>query len=236
MKIPKLLKNIRPKTWLKSFWWLVLVSFLIYFLFPRICAIEKGNAQPFDIFLFLILISLLVIPLFQEVEFFGIKLKKELDNLKEGIDIKFQNLSAEIRNSISVNPIFNFHPPTDESLQNIEDSYRNAINSPDENMETTLEVPDNNIYLFKIRFEIEQELRRIIQKFKTGYEPIHAYNISIILSDLYSSQIITKEEVSALRDIIGICNFGIHNKPITPIQLDFVKDIGEKLIKKLKSY
>lgn len=236
MEIFELIKKIKPKTWVKSIWWLVLVILLICFLFPRIGYIQNGNAQPFDIFLFLVLISLLLIPLFQEVELFGIKLKKELEDIKENINVRFNSLSAEIKNTISVSPTINFPLPTDEGINEFKQKYRDSITTTGADIETAIDVPNDNIYLFKIRYAIENQLRRIIQKNKSGYEPIHAYNLSILLSDLFSYQIISGEEASALRDIIAICNFGIHDKPITTTQVNFVKEIGEKFINKLKTY
>jgi len=222
--------------WLKIVWWLLLLVADTTFLVYRYDFFKNNQTTALDVFLFLLWIILALLPIIKEVKFFGISVKKELDDLKDNIDVRFRNLSAEIKNTVNVNPIFNFNPPTDEGVRNIEDRFRNAFTTIVSNVDTTLDVPENNIYLFKMRYEIEKELRRIIQKYKTGYEPIHAYNMSILLSDLFNYQIISGDEASALRDIIGICNFGIHNKPVTPIQVDFVKDIGEKLIDKLRSY
>jgi hypothetical protein len=67
----------------------------------RYVAITTGLSVPADVFIFIIFIALMLVPIFSEIEFFGIKLKKELEELKADINIRLGDIKNEIRNSQS---------------------------------------------------------------------------------------------------------------------------------------
>jgi hypothetical protein len=68
-------------------------------------AIISGMATPFDIFVFLILVALLLVPLFQEVSFFGISLKQELDELKAHVSSEITGLESDRSYAVEENVV-----------------------------------------------------------------------------------------------------------------------------------
>ncbi len=102
MKLSDKFKNIK----FKNIWWGILVTLgLIYaiFGFP---AFKLGSTTSVDVFIFVIWICLLLLPLFQEIDIFGIKLKKEVDSLKSEmkeqiINLRSDMLSISIKNQVT---------------------------------------------------------------------------------------------------------------------------------------
>lgn len=74
--------------WFKILWWIALIGLTGIILFNRFDDIISGQSVPFDIFIFLIFVALMLVPIFSEIDFFGIKLKKEIEDLKQDINIK----------------------------------------------------------------------------------------------------------------------------------------------------
>jgi hypothetical protein len=67
MKLPK---------WFKISWWIILLLLTGIILFKRYEAITTGQSVPVDVFVFLIFVALMLVPIFSEIEFFGLKLKR----------------------------------------------------------------------------------------------------------------------------------------------------------------
>lgn len=82
----------------KRVWAIFLAVILGLYLWARYESIMAGASAPVDVFVFLIFMALLLSPLMSEIEFFGIiKLKREIEDLKNKIDIKFGDLKNEIK-------------------------------------------------------------------------------------------------------------------------------------------
>ena len=76
---------MKLSTRLRVIWWFFLVGVLTYLVLQRFNSFVSGSASPMDILVFLIWISLLLVPLFQEVSLFGVNLTKEIDSLKSDL-------------------------------------------------------------------------------------------------------------------------------------------------------
>ena len=85
--------------WFKILWWILLIGLTGIILFNRFDEIISGQSVLFDIFIFLIFVALMLVPIFSEIDFFGIKLKKEIEDLKQDIRIKLGDIKNEIRSS-----------------------------------------------------------------------------------------------------------------------------------------
>ena len=85
--------------WFKIVWWIFLLGLCGILLGFRVDEIINGHSVPADVFIFLIFFALMLVPIFSEINFFGIKLKKEIDNLKTNIELKFGDLKNEIQNT-----------------------------------------------------------------------------------------------------------------------------------------
>ena len=74
----------------------------------------------------------MLVPLFSEIEFFGIKLKKEIEELKQDINFKF----GDIKNEIRINQTQTFNatiqgfgpPPPDNKLPELESKIEYLVN------------------------------------------------------------------------------------------------------------
>ena len=98
MKLPNLFKVV---------WWLLLTSGLTWILYKRYPDLVAGHAAPVDIFFFGIWVALMLAPLFQEVSFFGLKFKQELDELKAFVAAQVSDIRSEVRNAVDIRTTFN---------------------------------------------------------------------------------------------------------------------------------
>ena len=181
--------------WARITWYLLLVGFFVHLFIQRYDFIISGSTTATDIIIFLILIALLFIPLFREVNIFGIGLKKEIDYPRPSPDSKL----PEIRKI------------AEATLK--EELGEQAV-EPQPTLEAT--IPSDVSNLFAVRYNIENELKRltdlywiiedrkfypktVIQKleFLVKMKAIHR-NLAYILKEMYawSSAAIHGEQIS----------------------------------------
>ena len=162
--------------WLKIVWWLLLVGFFAYLLSQRFDSIVSGAASTIDIVIFLIFIALLSIPLFREVDFFGVRLKREIDTLRTEFKEQIINLRSDI-NTINMKAEISPHiqlltPPSDLELQDLKKDLKYTLEQIREKglekATAKLEIPDDNRFLFEARYALEKELRRIWEEWRAN--------------------------------------------------------------------
>ncbi|MCF8716500.1 hypothetical protein JM658_16885 [Joostella atrarenae] len=99
----------------------------------------------------------------------------------------------------------------------------------DERSKIKVDVPDKNLMMFKVRYRIEQELRRIwiknIDNIENRKKPL-----TIIIRELTDNQIIDKQLYYILREVLSICNYAIHGENVSQSQVDFVEKNAEEII------
>jgi hypothetical protein len=241
-------KKMKLPNWLKVIWWAILILITVWFLYSRMSQIIEGKSTPFDIFVFLIFVALMLVPIFSEVELFGIKLKQELEELKKVISIKFGDLKNDIRNSQAQtihNTIQGFGPPPpDEKLPELEREIERIVKSKlaehgvKVSMENDqLDVPKDNLEMFKVRYNIESELRRIWEKRfqdKSDFERTRHQPVTKIINDLTKFEIINGNFYGILREILSICNYAIHGEALTDKQITFVENNAVEVIDYLR--
>lgn len=100
--------------WFRILWWVVLLIPLTIFLFQRYSAFVAGSAVSADIVVLLIWVGLALAPVFQEVQLFGLKLKQEVQAIRdklESLDIK---MNASATSQLNQQLIFQTpSPPTE---------------------------------------------------------------------------------------------------------------------------
>ncbi|WP_010526990.1 hypothetical protein [Thermophagus xiamenensis] len=188
MKIPN---------WLKVVWWIILIGITTRTLLLRNEDIISGKSVPFDIFVFIIWVALMLAPLFQEINIFGIKLKQSIDELKSQIN----EVKNEISNKNPFNPTINLTPTADNKIQELEDKYSKILDNILKNKgitsqtepQNTFNVPESNQFLFATRFRIETELRRIWEYSIGNNQEKRRTSAISILRDLTDNRIITKD-------------------------------------------
>lgn len=234
----------------KTIWWILLIGILTYLLSHRYVAIVNGLAEPLDIFIFLIWVCLLLIPIFEEVNIFGIKLKNEIDSLKKDIKQQILNLRNYIQNSINVQTYFNpqltMAPPPDAKLTTLEERFKVILEDSLKDLGVTrptdnsmdYEVPYEVNKLFYVRYQIEKELRRIWnQRFKYGEDDDRRSHVPMvkITRSLIESQLIDSKLGHIISEVYAICSPAIHGEDISDRQIKFVEDIAPELIATLKA-
>lgn len=229
--------------WFKIAWWIILLLLTGFILYKRYEAITTGQSVIADVFIFLIFVALMLVPIFKEVDFFGIKLKKEIEDLKQDINIKLGDIKTEIKNS-QVQTVHNTFqgfgaPSPDNKLPELETEIDRIVKAKmkehgvadNKSMREIVDVPDYNLQLFKIRYNIETQLRRIWgQYFDTiDFDPGVAPVIKMIPM-LIQQQIIDIDFSEILKEILSICNYAIHGKSLTDKQVKFVINNAKQVL------
>lgn len=233
--------GIDKSPWIKRIWWLVLVIIMTIFIALRYDALLGGTATVMDVIIFLIWISLLIVPLFREVNIFGVNLKKEIDSLKTETSEQISNLRSDIINSIhfqaEINPrIYVGQPPPDEKLPSIKDTVMPQLPARPQTVSEQIQVPEFVEYALSTRYTIENELDRILSKMEldvstsTPLIGIHSMLLFLQMKDL-----ITREVYNGLETVLAICNRVTLGGKFSEKQSQFVKDVAPSLIEKLRA-
>lgn len=234
--------------WFKVTWWIILLALTGFILFKRYSAIMEGLSVPTDTIVFLVFVALMLLPIFSEISFFGIKLKKEIEDLKNDLNIKFGDIKSEIRNNQTQTFNATIHgygtPPPDSKLPDLDSKIDKIVKTQGQGNVTELDktileqnVPNDNLDLFKVRYNIEQQLKRIwFSRF--GDHPtiglqIRYQPIQYMIRDLLNFEIIDKDFHGILIEILSICNYAIHGNDLTENQITFVRKNSNQVIKYL---
>lgn len=211
----------------------------------RTNAIINGYSVPADVFILILFVALMLVPIFSEFEIFGFKFKTELEEFKTQVSIKLGEIKNEIK--LSQNQVQNFNatfqgfgpPPPDNKINELENSLNKILNhltnqnqNQNLNFITQMDVPNDNLMLFKVRFNLENQLRRIWeQRFKDDdYENKRFQPIHLVIKELLKYEILNSELYEVLREIISICNYGIHGNKISEKQINFVNNNAGNII------
>ncbi|MDX2361515.1 MAG: hypothetical protein QNK23_11965 [Crocinitomicaceae bacterium] len=234
--------------WFKISWWVLLILFSGAVLLSRLSDVVKGESVPFDIYIFLIFVALMLVPIFSEIEFFGMKFKKEIDDLKGGINLKFGELKNVIKNNQSqtLNATFQGYgpPPPDNKLPQLEQEIEEIINEklkahkkvPEPDGANQIGVPPNNIQMFKVRYNIETQIRRIWENRYDRTDDSRMKHLPIvkIIQELAEFGIIDKKFNNVLREILSICNYAIHGEKVSDNQVSFVSNSAVQVLDYLR--
>ena len=231
-------------------WWIAIIILIGFILFNRIGAIFKGEYIPGDVFLLLLFIALLLVPIFAEIDFFGVvKLKKEVEDLKSEIHINFGEIRNEIKSTISptfTNQIHFDRPADDEELRELDKKIKKETPKEEHQIINLdkLNVPKINTELFKARYSIEQELKRIYNELlATKYDFTAEYNymknknlnsVTQLLAFLSEYQIFSRNIYSIIREVLLITNQAIHGAEVTQSQIEFVNNNTGVILQELK--
>ncbi|MBS1527614.1 MAG: hypothetical protein JST19_18350 [Bacteroidetes bacterium] len=229
--------------WFKIVWWILLLIFTGIITFYRLAAIVKGQAVAIDIFIFLIFVALMLVPIFSEIEFFGIKLKMEIEKLKKDITVQLGDIRNDIRNTQNQTVQNFFHgfgpPPPDNKLPELENEIDELVTQKpvrirqDEQQPIIKDVPDGNLKLFKIRFNIETELRRIWQDRFIDKSIDKNLPLYKVIQDLTRYDIVNTNLSGILKEILAICNYAIHGEKVTDNQIAFVTKHAQQVLEYL---
>jgi hypothetical protein len=236
---------MKTANWFKIVWWLLLLGLTTTFLILRFNKIINGQSIPFDIFVFLIWTALMLFPIYSKVELFGIKLHREIEQMKKDINEKLIDLKTDIRlnqnQSFTAN-IGGYGPlPPDDKIPDLELQIEKIIGKKLEkyrihenfDIKGRLDIPENNLLLFKVRYNIEQQVNRIwTNRFPLEYNIEFRKSIPIWkqIQELDKYEIINGNLYGILREVLSICNYGVHGEKISDNQIEFVLNSAKEII------
>jgi hypothetical protein len=234
--------------WFKIIWWLLLLFLVTRFLYQRYPELVQGHATPADVFIFLVWVALALVPIFQEISFFGITLKQEIKKLRAELGAQISSLSAEVQNSVQVrtqiNPQFTFlPPPPDAQLPQIEKRVQAAVEAalkahgvaPQVIPVQEALVDDDTLFLFQARLSMERELRRIWASRFRDAEERRLMPIIQITRALVTSELIEATLAEGIREVYSVCSPAIHGETPSQAQVKFVREILPRLLTALRS-
>ena len=231
----------------KFYWWIFLLILATIFLIFRIYSILAGFSNPIDFIIFLIWIALLLVPFFEEINVFGIKLKREIEDLKTDLTSQIISLRSDVHNSINlkseIKPNFYLNPPNDEQLTKIEENLKKKLEETlkDKGIGQVEKFPEFDVdegvkFLFSVRYQIEREIRRIWDDIFLGKKMNrNRFSILMMINDLTEAGIIDHSSAGIIREVTRVCNPTIHGEDVSNKQVDFVRKIAPELITILKS-
>lgn len=234
--------------WFKISWWLLLTAVITWFLYNRYPDLVSGRAASADIVAFVIWVALLLAPLFNEVTLLGITLKQEAEELKKFVATQVSDIRTEVRNAVDIRTTFSPHitipaPAADSQLPELEARIKAAVSGalashglkPQETPPPELSVGEDISFLFATRYNIEKELRRIIQSRELSPQsrrPLPVFQLSRMLAE---TGLIEPRLEHAIREVYAVCSPAIHGEPVTEAQVAFAKDVGPELVAALSS-
>jgi hypothetical protein len=239
-----------PK-WLKVAWWILLTSLLTMFLCQRYPDLVRGRAAPADIVVFVTWVALLLAPIFTEVSLLGFTFKQQIEELGKNIEARLTEIKSEVNSAINVGAtispqiVFQSIASDTQLLKRKEEikievddeiRRRGIIATP---KQEPLSIPEDVSYLFAARLEIEKELRRIVggQQILQGIEGLKRQPASVIqiVRHLTQTGKIDSNFAQSILDVYAVCSPAIHGEPVSPGQVDFVKDIAPRLLTALRA-
>lgn len=224
----------------KHFWYMALLCasslYVVHYRF-EIDQLTEFNAQNLIFILWLIL---LLFPLFSEMEFFGVKLKRELEKstseVKESIhDLQIQIMQTQIANTNNQNlRIENYGPlASAEQLKDILKTYIDTLhpsNTPQNTEEPV--VPPDAEYLFKVRLSLETSMRNLCEKLGFAMQKDTISNMAIFLR---RNEVLQDSSYDIVKQIINIANRGIHGEIVSTQYIEFVKRTYPNIIQELEN-
>ena len=208
--------------WLRICWWIALLTTVSWYLLQRYPSLVEGQPSAIDILAILIWAALALVPLFKEMKIFGLGFKQEVEGLKKEVEQRIDGLRAEIKNTLDVrteiSPHFSFAPFPDSQLPALEQSIRATVEDimkdyglkELQKVDLELETSDDVEFLFKVRYNLEKQLRRIWtsrfpEQSEADRRPFHR-----LVRDLLQADIIDSKVAGILREVYSICSPAVH--------------------------
>lgn len=226
----------------KKAWYLILLctsSFYIWSYRAEIYQLKELNTQNLVFFLWLLL---LLLPLFSEMEFLGIKVKKEVEKateeVKDSIHILQKQVSQlQMSNTVENNISFGNTPlPSEQKVeellqlvQELKSTYPKTSAPVTDSMNIE---GDKNIFLFKVRLDIETSLRELMEKI--GYTDKIFLPMNKMIHILSSAEVIDGMTCDIISQVTKIANRGVHGEIVSDEYVTLVKETYPEIMRQLK--
>jgi len=174
-----------------------------------------------------------------------------MEELKTNVTTQIEGLKTDLNNTINfrsqINPTFHIpyppNPPTDDELPELEKRIRKTLQQilyekgvPSSEIDLgEMEVRKDTLDMFKARYGIEKELRRIWHQRFAPNEFVRPAPINHLINNLLESGIIDKRIGDAIREVYSVTSPAVHGAIISNDQVQFVRDVAPELIATLKA-
>lgn len=230
----------------KRWYHIILLALSTGYLLWNHFKIEKLNDFSLTSTVFIIWIVLLLLPLFSELEFLGVKIKREVqqeveksnEEIKGNIhDIHAQIAQLQVSNSIANQVTVNGGPlPSETKIDELiaEVHALSEANKEDKKETDTDEkaIPEQSIKLFEIRLGIETALKDICEK----YGVVGKYPMTVVqmASYLRKQEVLDPNIAELLIQVVRITNRGVHGEIVDQKYVDFASQAYPQIMKELK--
>lgn len=225
-------------TFLKRKWWyLTLLIASTSYVYVQRNSIGIFSEFTVQNLIFYIWLMLLLFPLFSEMEFMGVKLKKEVEraakDVKESItDLKMQVMDVKFSNSFANSLSFTFSGDAPSKQELAEIANDDKPNSDAKNKLSMDDiVTDDVVYLFKVRLTLERALKTFSDHL--NYDGRHS--ILQLLNCAVENGMLDRKNADYTKQIITICNRGIHGEIVSDEYMEFVKSVLPQVLGQINS-
>lgn len=224
----------------KKYWYIVLLIISsIYVWCYRFDIYELKELNTTNL-IFILWLILLLCPLFSEMEFLGVKIKKEVQKETEEVKGLLQNLQMQVNqlqmtntvaNNIQLNnSVLPSEQKLEELLQEVKKMQTPYSGSDAEEKNSISKEEESNVYLFRVRLSIESSLREICEKF----EYTDRFPVTGMINYLYHREVFDRTTRELLLEVIKIANRGVHGEIVSAEYLDFVRKIYPRIMRQLQ--
>lgn len=238
MEKSKNMNNINKKTY-----WLGLLMFFSAILIMRYSGVWANVRPEFFYVIAGLWICLILFPLFGEIEFMGIRLKREFEYFKKEVQTDIKFFKADISQSVNQQIYIGYGPvPAEKKIDELEKEVKsfkekyNVNNQEDidgdklstfakqslTGLDSRFIVSEEILTMFSIRYTLESLLANVWNNHMDYYTKYKADNPVSILQDLKTLEIIDADVHELTRAVLAISNSVIHGKAITEKQKKFV--------------
>ncbi len=230
--------------WLKIIWWIILIIGLSFFVSIRYYALIDYGAQAIDIIALSLLTVLILVPLFSEIEYLGLKVKRDLEEFKKEVGDKFLIINSIQNLRQEQNVFLGSDKPSDGELKKQSEQFEKVKTKEKINDKESITEPiDYDIFnslleLVKKRIILENELRRIWKNKVNFIQPTPVKNKTGVVAlsiDLYLQNVIDKETLEIIQSLGFILNDAAHGVQPNSTQESFVENNFNSVISILRS-
>lgn len=237
------MKSVMKKMWefvKKKCWYIILLALSSAYVWHYRLEIYQFKELNVRNLIFIVWLILLLLPLFSEMEFLGVKIKKEVQKETEEVKESLKNIQTQV-NSFQLNnsvantfSINNAALPSEqkleELLQKVTELQANYPKSDDTKEDILSKDEDKNVYLFKVRLDIEKCLREMSERFDYNrFMPIMK-----MVQQLNHMQVIDGVTCDLILQVIKIANRGVHGEIVSDEYIEFVEKTHPEIMKRLK--
>jgi hypothetical protein len=191
-------------------------------------------------------LALVLLPIFSEVELFGMKFKADLERVRHDVS----ELRSEVRNAVMVqssfSPTLNLGPAPDALLAQLADVVKQemarhapgratsmAPQSPD-----TSPMPTDAIEAFRVRYQLDRVIGRLAESrfdpLPTGFRAV-APRFQGIVQSLVGGEVLSQELGAAARELYAVCSAAIHGQQLTAAQAAFMREVAPTVLAALNA-